>query len=126
MALSDLRGHVVVLDFWATWCVPCTPMLPALDGLARRYDAAGVRVLAVDIDQSRAKADEFLREYLPSPALTLLGDPEAAVLARYGAAGMPAVYVIDAAGVIRFTDVGYSPESFQKLDDAVRALVPPR
>lgn len=126
ISLSGLRGHVVVVDFWATWCVPCIPMLPALDELARRYGAAGVRVLAVDIDQSRAKADEFLREYLPSPALTLLGDPAAAVLARYGAAGMPAAYVIDPDGVIRYTDVGYSPESFQKLDDAVRALLPVR
>jgi thiol-disulfide isomerase/thioredoxin len=124
VALERLRGAVVVVDFWATWCVPCTAMLPALDAIARRYADAGVRVLAIDIDQSRDKADEFLREHLPSPALTLLHDRDGAVLARYGAAGMPAVYVIDAAGVVRFTDVGYSPEAFQKLDDAVRALLP--
>ena len=126
VSLTDLRGRVVVLDFWATWCVPCIPMLPALDDLARRYDASGVRVLAVDIDQSRAKADGFLREHLPSPALTLLADPDGAALARWGASGMPAVYVIDPAGVVRFSDVGYSPESFRKLDDAVRTLLPPR
>jgi cytochrome c biogenesis protein CcmG, thiol:disulfide interchange protein DsbE len=124
VSLSDHRGHVVVLDFWATWCVPCIPMLPALDDLARRHAAAGVRVLAIDIDQSRAKAEAFLREHLPSPALTLLSDPDGAVLARYGTSGMPAAFVIDAAGIVRFTDVGYSPESFQKLEDTVRALLP--
>jgi thiol-disulfide isomerase/thioredoxin len=125
IALADHRGRVVVVDFWASWCVPCAPMLPALDALARKFHG-DVRVLAIDIDQSRDKAAEFLREDLPepSPAMTILEDRAAAVLARYGAEGMPAAFVIDADGIVRFTDVGFSPERMADLEAVVRALVP--
>jgi thiol-disulfide isomerase/thioredoxin len=124
IALADHRGRVVVVDFWASWCVPCAPMLPALDALARKFHG-DVRVLAIDIDQSRDKGAEFLREYLPepSPAMTIVEDPAAAVLARYGAEGMPAAFVIDAEGIVRFTDVGFSPERMADLEAVARALV---
>jgi len=118
LALATLRGTIVVVDFWASWCIPCAPMLPALDALARR-DPGRVRVLAIDVDQSHATGDAFLREHVADPALTALRDPDGAVLARYGAPGMPAVYVVDRDGVIRFVDTGYSPESFEALDRAV-------
>ncbi len=125
VALADNAGQVVIVDFWASWCVPCAPMLPALDALARRHQGK-VRVLAIDIDHSRAKGDEFLREYLPdpSPALTILQDPAGDVLSRYGAGGMPAAFVIDAAGVVRFAADGYSEEHMRQLEDTVRALLP--
>lgn len=124
VALADLRGQVVIVDFWASWCLPCAPMLPALDALARKFHG-DVRVLAIDIDQSRDKGAEFLREYLPepSPAMTIVEDPAAAVLARYGAEGMPAAFVIDAEGIVRFTDVGFSPERMADLEAVARALV---
>lgn len=100
-------------------------MLPALDGLARGYGGL-VRVLAIDLDQSRTKAEAFLHENLPSPSpfMTILTDPAAAVLARYGAEGMPAVFVVDAEGTIRFTEAGYSLEHARALEEAVRGLVP--
>jgi cytochrome c biogenesis protein CcmG/thiol:disulfide interchange protein DsbE len=126
VALADLRGQVVIVDFWASWCLPCAPMLPALDALARQHRGK-VHVLAVGIDQSRSKAEEFLREYLPDPSAsttTILEDSAADVLSRYGAGGMPAVFVIDASGTIRFADDGYSPERMRALEDALRALLP--
>ncbi|MBI3770641.1 MAG: TlpA family protein disulfide reductase [Deltaproteobacteria bacterium] len=126
VALAELCGQVIIVDFWASWCLPCAPMLPALDALVRRYHG-NVRVLAIDIDQSRDKAMEFLRQYLPEPLpwLTILVDGAADVLARYGAAGMPAVFVVDADGTVRFVDAGFSPEGARDLEDAVRRLLPP-
>ena len=123
--LAEGGARVTIVDFWASWCTPCAPMLPALDGLVRGYGGL-VRVLAVDLDQSRTKAEAFLRDNLPSPSpfMTILADPAAAVLARYGAEGMPAVFVVDGEGTIRFTDAGYSPEHARDLAEAVRGLIP--
>lgn len=123
--LADGGGRVTIVDFWASWCTPCAPMLPALDGLARGYGGL-VRLLAVDLDQSRTKAEAFLRDNLPSPSpfTTILTDPAAGVLARYGAEGMPAVFVVDAEGTIRFAGAGYSPEHTRDLEEVVRGLVP--
>jgi len=119
----ETRDQVTVIDFWASWCAPCAPMLPALDDLAQRLDGR-LRVLAINIDQSRARADEFLGDHLPSRSshLILLRDGAANVLARYGAAGMPAVFVVDSGGTVRFTDAGYSREQFAALERAVRHL----
>lgn len=123
-SLAEQRESVVVVDFWASWCLPCAPMIPHLDALARRY-AGRVRVLAVDIDQSRDKAEGFLQTYLPEPSswMTILDDARAGTLARYGAAGMPAFYVLDATRTIRFVGVGFSPDHARELDDAVGALI---
>lgn len=123
--LTDARGKVAIVDFWASWCMPCAPLLPALDAVAERHDGR-VQVFAIDIDRSADKSDAFLREHLPSPSpfTHVLDDASAKVLARYGAPGMPALFVIDPDGVVRFVEVGYSREHVRGLEDAVRALLP--
>ncbi len=125
VALADDTGRVVIVDFWASWCLPCAPMLPALDALARKYQGA-LHVLAIDVDRSRPKAEEFLREHLPAPSpwTTILEDAPGEVLSRYGAAGMPAAFVIDAGGIVRVTADGYSEEHMRQLEEAVSAVVP--
>src|SRR5262245_32963332 len=95
VALAELRGRVVVVEVWASWCAPCGTMLPALDALARRYPASEVTVLAVSVDQSRAAAEALLADRVGDPTLTVLHDRSSEVLARYGADGLPATYVID-------------------------------
>src|SRR6476620_12601556 len=58
--LADYRGKVVLVDFWASWCVPCKTSFPALDALFREYKARGLEVLAVNLDEQRRQADAFL------------------------------------------------------------------
>ncbi len=115
--LADQRGRVVVLDFWASWCATCRVALPGVDAIAHRHPNAVV--LAANIDASQAPADRFLAERLPDPAVTLVHDPDGDVLARFGASGMPAIYVIDRDGVVRFAAAGYDPG---KLADIERTL----
>ena len=127
VALADLRGRVVCLDFWATWCATCKSALPALDALARRPGFEDVRFLAVNIDKDKELADRFVAEKLAGVKLTLLHDGGGALLARYGASGMPALYLIDRDGVVRHVEAGYDTAALKRVEGVLDSLVtPPR
>ena len=120
---ADFRGAVVVIDFWATWCTVCRAALPALDGVARRHAADGLQVLAVNIDAQRSAADAFLAQRLATPTLTLLHDPNGAAMARCGAEGMPALYVIDRAGTVRVVETGYTADAVPAIEAKIVELL---
>lgn len=125
VALAALRGRVVCLDFWASWCPPCREALPALDALARRLGGRGLTVVAIGVDAERAPAERFLAERLPAPSLTLLYDPAAASLMRLGPGGMPALYLIDRDGIVRRVEAGYDPARLEEVERAVERLLEP-
>jgi peroxiredoxin len=106
VSLRDFRGRVVVLDFTASWCTACRTALPALAALGTRYADRGVTILTVSIDAAKADGERFLAEVVPEHRMTVLYDPTASVLARFGAEGMPALYVIDRAGIVRLRATG--------------------
>ena len=120
---DDVAGKVLVVDFWASWCVPCREALPAIDAMAGRLRDRGVLVLAVNVDRNRKAADAWLAERLPQSRMTLAHDPEGAFLARVGAAGMPAAYVVDRDGAVRFAESGYAPDRVAAIERAVEALL---
>ncbi len=124
-SLAAHRGQVVLIDFWASWCATCRTALPGVDAIARRHPGKGLVVLGIDIDGDRAAAERFLAEHLPHPALTLLRDPDGAVLARFGAAGMPALYVVDRQGIVRLAEAGYAPERLAAIEQIVDTLLVP-
>lgn len=122
--LSSLRGKVVVVDFWASWCVPCKKELPALDAMQRQYTAAGkdVVILAINIDSRRENAEKFLKS-AKIGALRVLLDPQGAVADQYEPPTMPTSYVIDKKGVIRHVHEGYTPGDEKKLAAEIDALL---
>jgi thiol-disulfide isomerase/thioredoxin len=122
---ASLAGTFVVIDFWATWCIPCRTALPALDAMARRWRERGVVVLAVNVDRTRAAADAWLAGRLPDPAMRLVHDPEGTLLAEFGASGMPAAYVIDRDGTVRFAAGGYPADGTDAIERAIDALLAP-
>jgi thiol-disulfide isomerase/thioredoxin len=126
VSLVDLRGRVVCLDFWATWCATCKAALPALDALARRPGFEDVRFLAVNVDHDRALADRWVAQNLPDAKLTMLRDGGGALLSRFGAGGMPALYVIDRDGVVRHVEAGYETAALEQVELVLRSLVAPR
>jgi len=125
ISASELAGKPVVIDFWASWCATCRTALPAIDRMARRLVGRDVVVLAVNVDRSRGAADAWLAERLPDHVVTLAHDPEGALLARFGASGMPATYVVDRAGVVRLAEAGYAPERVDAIERAVDAVLAP-
>ena len=123
VALQDYRGRVVLLDFWASWCMPCRTALPRLDAIARRFRDAGLVVLAAGIDRSRADADRFIAERLPQASMVFAYDPGGDTFSRLGADGMPALYLIDAAGVVRSVDTGYTLARLDEIERTVETLL---
>lgn len=128
VALRDLRGKIVVLDFWASWCGPCKKELPALDALAKEYAQTGspVVVVAVNIDKDRAKADRTLK-LLGLSSLTILFDPAGTSAGLYDLPSMPTSFVIDGKGIVRHVHAGYRPGDERGLRREIDALLaPPR
>jgi peroxiredoxin len=104
--LGDYKGHVLLIDFWASWCAPCQTSFPALETLFREYQTRGVEILAVNLDERRRDADTFLRAH--PHTMTIAFDPAGAAPRAFGVRGMPSSFLIDRTGTIRFTHMGYS------------------
>ena len=119
--LSSCKGKVVLLDIWASWCVPCKDEMPVLDDLARRLRKEGVEVIAVSIDEDRGAAEQFLKKR-KKWTLTLAHDPHGAVPDRLQPPKMPTSYLIDRKGVLRGVNAGYVPGDEQRLEAELRAL----
>ena len=102
--LSQFRGQVVVLNFWATWCPPCVDELPSMINMQGRMREKGVTVLAVSIDVDADMYHGFLKEH--GVNLLTIRDPEQKSSALYGTFGWPETYIIDRNGVVRRKLIG--------------------
>ena len=120
--LSDLKGHVVLLDFWATWCGPCRMSIPELQHLHEKYKDQGLVVigLSADNDSTRKEVPGTKRE-LGMTYATAFTDDIPDVRSKYEFSSLPMLFVIDRKGVVRNRINGYDPNS--KLEDDVVKLL---
>ena len=114
--LADFTGKVVVLNLWATWCVPCVKEMPDLDALAQRFPAAQLVVVPVSLDQGGAKV---AREFLTAHGLKALPVYNARLGDAPAVDGLPASYVLDRQGRVAWAGLGEQPWS----GDAVLAMI---
>jgi len=121
VSLQALRGNVVYLDFWASWCGPCRVSFPQLEALRTELNPRGFEVLAVSVDESAEDARGFLRE-LPV-SYPVVHDGAGATPQAYGILGMPTGYLIDRDGVVRHVHQGYKKSDGEKLRSAVLELL---
>ncbi len=121
VTLSDLRGKVVLLDFWASWCVPCREEMPYLDLLMKTYAKSDFLVLAVNIDNESGNALKFLQEH--KIGLKPVWDVEKKVVAAYDIATMPTAFLIDRRGRIRFVHSGFEVEQLEHYKQQIRQLL---
>ena len=121
VSLADLKGEVIVLDFWATWCPPCREGLPHIAKLHANHKDAGVRVYAVNLRETPAKIRNFLEQQKIDVPVLL--DADGGVARGYGVSGIPTTVVIGRDGVIRKVFVGFSPEIAKSLDAAVESAM---
>jgi cytochrome c biogenesis protein CcmG/thiol:disulfide interchange protein DsbE len=104
ITLSQYRGQVVVLNFWATWCAPCIEELPSLVEMQRRMKAKGVTVLAVSVDVDDGAYRRFVRDH--NVNLLTVRDPDQKSPALYGTHLFPETYILDRNGVMRRKFIG--------------------
>jgi thiol-disulfide isomerase/thioredoxin len=119
-SIGAIRGKVVVLDFWATWCIPCRVVMPKLGDLQARYGAQGLAVLGVSAEEAQDVA-LFARHAAVPYAIGV--DPHAETTRLYGVMSLPTLVVIDKRGVVREVAVGYDPAEDSRLETTVRALL---
>jgi peroxiredoxin len=103
--LSDYRGKMVFLNFWATWCLPCREEMPSMESLYRRLKNREFEILAVSIDR---EGEKVVRPFVAKYGLTfpMLLDPESKIYRLYGLTGIPGTFIIDKKGVILLRIVG--------------------
>ena len=120
--LTGLRGHVVVLNQWATWCGPCREEMPLLDAFARKY--AGKGVVLVGLDEDDAKDEAEVRQVMAAFSYTALLAESAATDDFRAPRVLPVTYVIDAAGIVRAKLwAGSTPVTEALLEKAVTPLL---
>jgi thiol-disulfide isomerase/thioredoxin len=125
-SIDALRGRVVLLDFWATWCGPCRIVLPKLGALQARYGAQGLSVLGVSTEDPEEVAS-FTQQMAVHYAIA--SDKHAETTRSYGVMSLPTVVLIDRRGIVRDVAIGYDPGEDARLDASVRSLLaeqPPR
>lgn len=107
--LEALAGRVVLLNFWATWCVPCRREFPALDALAKELAPAGLTTLAINVEDADSNADVTAFLAKTRPGFRVLRDADMAVARAYRIPGMPATMLVDRLGQLRWQHAGYEP-----------------
>ncbi len=104
VTLSQFKGQIVVLNFWATWCPPCIEEMPSLMQMQQRMKARGITVLAVSVDVDKSNYDRFLRDH--NVTLLSVRDGEGKSNALYGTFKFPETYIVDRNGVVRRKFIG--------------------
>ncbi len=104
--LADLRGQVVLINFWATWCPPCRREMPSLERLSQATEGEGVAVLAVNIGEDEDTVFPFIGMVEPAPTFPLLFDKDAATLEPWGVRGLPTTLVVAPDGSVAYRAVG--------------------
>jgi peroxiredoxin len=119
--LSELRGKVIIVDFWASWCGPCRDSFPVFERLNKTYRDRGLVVLGVNVDNDPAAAQKFLKDTPVS--FTVLADSSKKVAKAYAPPTMPSSYLVDRTGKVRSVHAGFKASDAAKLEAEIKALL---
>ncbi|MBI3775236.1 MAG: TlpA family protein disulfide reductase [Gammaproteobacteria bacterium] len=119
--LSKLKGKVVYVDFWASWCTPCRKSFPWMNEMHKKFKEQGLEVIAINLDKSREPIDEFLSK---TPAdFTIAYDPSGGAASSYKVSGMPSTYLIDRSGQLQVTHIGFRDKDKQEMESKIKELL---
>ena len=121
MRLSEYRGDVVMINFWATWCGPCRQEMPLLDELYSRYQRVGFNLLGVNIDDDSGRAMDMIEDL--GVNFPVLFDARKEVSKLYDVEAMPVTVIVDREGTVRYVHHGYKPGYEDMYLDQIRSLL---
>lgn len=121
MSLAGLRGEVVLINFWATWCGPCRKEMPLLEQIYQRYRPLGFTLLAVNVEED---SDGALRWLEQTPvSFPVLFDRGNEVSRLFDVSAMPSTVIVDRQGRVRYVHYGYTPGTENVYQDQIRSLI---
>ena len=120
-AFASLRGRVVLVDFWASWCTPCRHSLPAYAALRGALGSRGFEVVGINLDEAEADAKAFLAEHPLS--FVVVRDAAGDSARAYGVRGMPSSYLVGCDGTIRARHVGFKDKALPALRAKIESLL---
>ena len=121
VSLADLKGPVVMINFWASWCGPCRQEFPALDQIYAKYKPMGFTLVAINVESEKSDAEKFLSA---TPAsFPILFDPDNTVSGKYGVSAMPTTVLVDRQGRVRWQHRAYKPGDEAKYIEQIRAAL---
>ncbi len=121
LRLSEFRGQVVLLNFWASWCGPCRQEMPLLNDIQKKYSPLGFSVLGINVDLKSEKAFRYLKD---TPVIfPVLFDPDSKVSELYSVSAMPSTALIDKDGKVRFIHAGYKPGDEEIYRNKIKELL---
>lgn len=121
ISLSQYKGQVVYIDFWASWCGPCRQSFPWMSKMQQRYGEQGFKVIAINLDKEAELRDKFTAAN--QPRFTIAYDPEGTVAEKYNVTVMPTSYLIDRDGNIHTQHLGFNDKDSSRLERKIEALL---
>ena len=121
LGLDKLRGQVVMVNFWASWCEPCRKEFPLLDQIYKKYKAAGFTLVGVNVEPDAKDAEGFIAK--TPVTFPILFDKDSTVSKAYRVSGMPTTVLVDRKGVLRWVHRSYVPGDENEYLNQVRALL---
>ena len=119
--LGELKGKVVLVDFWASWCVPCRHSFPWMNQMQQKYGAQGLQIIGVNLDDNKSAADKFLSE---TPAkFTLRFDPAGTLARKFDVQTMPSSYILDSSGNVIAKHFGFKLGEADEYEAQIRAAL---
>lgn len=116
--LQNHKGHVIYLDFWASWCKPCRKSFPFLNDMHSKYKKQGLVVIGINLDTERKDAQKFLEKYPAS--FTVAYDPKGKTPEAYKLSVMPTSYLIDSRGQIIYTHKGFKEDNKADIENRIK------
>jgi peroxiredoxin len=119
--MNKLSGKVVIVDFWATWCEPCKKSFPKLQELLTKYGANGLEIVGVSEDDEKGGVSDFGTTY--GAKFPLTWDNGKSVAGKWDPKSMPATFIVDRKGVVRFVHLGYHDGEETEIEKEVKGLL---
>ncbi len=119
--LSDFKGQVIYLDFWASWCKPCRKSFPWMNHIQEKYAELGFKVITINLDKKSDLMNKFLQKY---PAnFVIVTDPQSNIAEQYQIQSMPSSYIIDSNGEIKFSHRGFFEKKRDQYQQQIESLL---
>ncbi len=118
VSLHDLKGKVVYVDFWASWCGPCRQSFPWMRSMYEKYGSQGLTIVAVNLDKDHEAAAAFINQYVPP--FTIAFDPSGKTAEAFRVEAMPSSFIVSRTGTIVYAHEGFEQSKADKLEERIK------